>query len=173
MINTWVCEAVVEAVDDVLLRDVGNGGPHIEETSGVGSEEFITLLLALGEVVPGSCSGYRPLEVVDENLLEAFPGVDGVIGEAFQPGQRCRLQSHRKVDDFGSVGAASHLNGSGVTAEPLLLGLLTIILGNTNWLETLRLLIAVESHSERRKTIAAVSIISLGYLAFPPPRVED
>jgi hypothetical protein len=55
----------------------------------------------------------------------------------------------------------------------LLLGLLTIILGNTNWLETLRLLIAVESHSERRKTIAAVSIISLGYLAFPPPRVED
>jgi hypothetical protein len=32
------------------------------------------LLLALGEVVPGSCSGYRPLEVVDENLLVAFCG---------------------------------------------------------------------------------------------------
>jgi hypothetical protein len=119
MIYTWVCEAVVEAVDDVLLRDAGDGGLHIEETAGVGPEEFITLLLALGEVVSGSCSGYRPLEVVDENFLEAFPGVDGVVGEAFQPSQRCRLQSHRKVDDFGSVGAASHLNGSGVIVEPL------------------------------------------------------
>jgi hypothetical protein len=44
---------------------------------GVGPEEFVTLLFALGEVVPGSCTGYRPLEVVDENLLEALPGVDG------------------------------------------------------------------------------------------------
>jgi hypothetical protein len=112
--------AFVEAVDNVLVRDVGDGGPHIEETAGVGSEEFIALLLALGEVVPGSCSGYRPLEVADEDLLEAFPGVDGVVGESFQPSQRCRLQSHRKVDDFGSVGAASHLDGSGVTADPLL-----------------------------------------------------
>jgi hypothetical protein len=130
-------------------------------------------LLALGEVVPGSYSGYRPLEVVDENLLEAFSGVDGIVGEAFQPSQRCSLQSHRKVDDFGSVGAASHLNSSGVIAEPLLGGLLTVILGNTNRLETLWVLIAVESRSECRKTIAAVSIVSLGYLAFLSPRVED
>jgi hypothetical protein len=156
-------------VDDVLLRDVGDGGPHIEETAGVGPEEFVTLLLALSEVVPGSCMGYRPLEVVDENLLEALLGVDGVVGQAFQPGQRCRLQSHRKVDDFGSVGATSHLDGSGVTAEPLLGGLLTVILGDTDRLETLRVLVAVESRSERRKTIAAVSIIPLGYLAFPSP----
>jgi hypothetical protein len=170
---TWVSEAVVEAVDNVLFRDVGDGGPHIEEMAGVGSEEFIALLLALGEVVPGSCSRYRPLEVVDEDLLEAFPGVDGVVGETFQPSQRCRLQSHRKVDDFGSVGAASHLNGSRITAEPLLGGLLTVILGNTDWLKTLRVLIVVESRSERGKMIAAVSIVSLGYLVFPSPRVED
>jgi hypothetical protein len=123
--------------------------------------------------VPGSCSANRPLEVADENLLEAFPGVDGVVVESFQPGQRCRLQSHRKVDDFGTVGATSHLNGSGVTAEPLLGGLLTFILGNTDRLETLRVLVAVESRSEHRKTIAAVSIVPLGYLAFPLPRVED
>jgi hypothetical protein len=114
--------------------------------------------------VPGSCTGYRPLEVVDENLLEALPGVDGVVGEAFQPGQRCRLQSHRKVDN---------INGSGVTAEPLLGGLLTVILRDTDRLETLRVLVAVESRSERRKTIAAVSIVPLGYLAFLFPRVED
>jgi hypothetical protein len=29
-------EAVLEAVDDVLVRDVGDGGSHLEETSGVG-----------------------------------------------------------------------------------------------------------------------------------------
>jgi hypothetical protein len=123
--------------------------------------------------VPGSYSSYRPLEVVDENLLEALLGVDGVVGEAFQPGQRCRLQSHRKVDDFGIIGAAGHLNGSGVTAEPLLGGLLTVILGDADRLETLRVLVAVESRSECRKTIAAVSIVPLGYLPFPSPRVED
>jgi hypothetical protein len=109
----------------------------------VGPEEFVTLLLALGEVVSGSCMGYRPLEVVDENLLEALPGVDGVVGEAFQPSQRCRLQSHQKVDDFGSVGATGHLNGSGVTAEPLLGSLLTIIPGDADRLETLRVLVTV------------------------------
>jgi hypothetical protein len=123
--------------------------------------------------MPGSCMGYRPLEVVDENLLEALPGVDGVVGEAFQPGQRCRLQSHRKIDDFGSVGAAGHLNGSGVTAEPLLGGLLIVIFGDADRLETLRVLVAVESRSERRKMITAVSIVPLSYLAFPSPRVDD
>jgi hypothetical protein len=141
--------------------------------AGVGTEEFIALLLALGEVVPGSCSRYGPLEVVDEDLLEAFPGVDGIVGETFQPSQRCRLQSHRKVDDLGSVGATSHLNGSRITAEPLLGGLLAVILGNANWLETLRVLVVVESRSERGETIAAVSIVSLDYLALPSPRVED
>jgi hypothetical protein len=52
-------------------------------------------------------------------------------------------------------------------------GLLTVILGNTDWLKTLRVLIVVESRSERGKMIAAVSIVSLGYLVFPSPRVED
>jgi hypothetical protein len=77
------------------------------------------------------------------------------------------------VDDFGSVGATGHLNGSGVTVEPLLGGLLTIILGDADWLETLRVLVAVESRSECRKTIAAVSIVPLSYLMFPSPRVDD
>jgi hypothetical protein len=116
----------------------------------------------------------RPSQESMESLGRLSSQVSGgVVGEAFQPGQRCRLQSHRKVDDFGSVGATSHPNGSGVTAEPLLGGLLTVILGDTDRLETLRVLVAVESHSERRKTIAAVSIVPLGYLAFPSPRVED
>jgi hypothetical protein len=46
--------------------------------------------------------------------------------------------------------------------------LLTIILGDTDRLETLRVLIAVG-----RKMIAAVSIVPLSYLAFLSPRVDD
>jgi hypothetical protein len=91
MIDTWVREAVVEAVDDVLLEDVGDGSPHVEETASVRPKEFVSFLLALGEVVLSTCTSNRPLEVVDENLLEALPGVDGVVGEALQPGQRRRL----------------------------------------------------------------------------------
>jgi hypothetical protein len=52
-------------------------------------------------------------------------------------------------------------------------GLLAVVLGNTNWLKTLQVLVVVESRSERRETIAAVSIVSLDYLALPLPRVED
>jgi hypothetical protein len=34
-IDAWVGEAVVEAVDDVLFRDVRNGGSHVKETACV------------------------------------------------------------------------------------------------------------------------------------------
>jgi hypothetical protein len=34
-IDAWVGEAIVEAVDDVLFRDVRNGGSHVEETACV------------------------------------------------------------------------------------------------------------------------------------------
>jgi hypothetical protein len=34
-INAWVSEAIVEAVDDVLFRDVRGGGTHVEEMACV------------------------------------------------------------------------------------------------------------------------------------------
>jgi hypothetical protein len=34
-IDAWVGEAIVEAVDDVLFRDVSNGGSYVEETACV------------------------------------------------------------------------------------------------------------------------------------------
>jgi hypothetical protein len=34
-IDAWVGEAIVEAVDDVLFRDVRNGGSYVEETACV------------------------------------------------------------------------------------------------------------------------------------------
>jgi hypothetical protein len=39
--------AVLEAVDDVLISDVGDGGAHLEEAPGVGPQGLILLLLDL------------------------------------------------------------------------------------------------------------------------------
>jgi hypothetical protein len=40
-------EAILEAVDDVLIGDVGDGGAHLEETPGVGPQSLVHLLLHL------------------------------------------------------------------------------------------------------------------------------
>jgi hypothetical protein len=35
-VDAWVGDAVVEAVDDVILRDVRDGGVDVEEAASVG-----------------------------------------------------------------------------------------------------------------------------------------
>jgi hypothetical protein len=35
-VDAWVSDAVVEVVNDVLLRDIRNGGADIEETACIG-----------------------------------------------------------------------------------------------------------------------------------------
>jgi hypothetical protein len=57
-------------------------------------------MFTLSKIVTSTCVSDRPLEVVDEDLLE--------------PRERRRVQSHREVDDLGDVGAPSNFNGSGV-----------------------------------------------------------
>jgi hypothetical protein len=52
-----------------------------------------------------TCASDRPLEVVDEDLLEPLLGVNRVVAEALQPRERRRVQSHQEVDDLGDVGA--------------------------------------------------------------------
>jgi hypothetical protein len=36
-VDAWIGDAIVEAVDDVLLQDIRNGGMDIEETACIGS----------------------------------------------------------------------------------------------------------------------------------------
>jgi hypothetical protein len=64
--------------------------------------------------VTSTCASDHPLEVVDEDLLELFPGVDRVVAEALQPCERRRVQSHWEVDDLSDVGAPYDFNGGGV-----------------------------------------------------------
>jgi hypothetical protein len=168
-VDAWVGDAVVEAVDDVILQNVRDGGADVEEVMSVGPQELVTFLFTLGKIVTSTCTSDRSLEVVDEDLLESLPGVDGVAAEALQPGERRRVQSHRKVDDFGDLRAPCDLNGRGVTTEPLLRGLLAVVLGDADRLEALRVLIAAESRRESWKTITAIGPFSLDFFTYLTP----
>jgi hypothetical protein len=78
-VDAWVGDAVVEAVDDVVLRDVRNGGADVEEAMCVGPQELVLFLFTLSKIVTSTCVSDRSLEVVDEDLLQSLPGVDGVV----------------------------------------------------------------------------------------------
>jgi hypothetical protein len=45
--ESLVGDAIVEAVDNFLLRDVGDGGVCVEEAVSVGLQELVTFLFAL------------------------------------------------------------------------------------------------------------------------------
>jgi hypothetical protein len=126
-------------------------------------------LFALGKIVSSTCTGNRSLEIVDEDLLKSFPGVDGVAAEALQPSERCRIQSHREIDDFGDIWAPCDLDGRGVATEPLLGSLLAVVLGDTDRLEALWLLVAAETSRESRESIATVSTFSFDFFACLAP----
>jgi hypothetical protein len=55
-IEELVIDAVVEAVDDVLFRDVGDGGAHLEEAAGVLAQGHAMFLFALGQVMMSTYS---------------------------------------------------------------------------------------------------------------------
>jgi hypothetical protein len=98
-------EAVLEAADDVLVSDVGDGGSHLEEMPGVGPQDLVQLLLDLGQIMMGACSDHGYLEVVDEGPLEVLLGVDGVLFKAFKPCEGRGFQGYRKVECLGGVGS--------------------------------------------------------------------
>jgi hypothetical protein len=98
-------EAVLEAASEVLVGDVGDGGSHLEETSGVGPEGLVELLLNLGQIMMSTCSDHGSLEVVDEGPLNVLPRVDGVWFKAFKPSEGCGFQGYWKVECLGGVGS--------------------------------------------------------------------
>ena len=65
--------ATLDVVDDIIVRDIGDGGFCVEKVLDVGSDVFPLLLFAHGQGVSSSYSMQRPLKVVDEGLLEILP----------------------------------------------------------------------------------------------------
>jgi hypothetical protein len=66
-------KAILEAADDILIGDVGDGGSHLEETPDVRPQGLVHLLLDQGQIVASVCSDHGSLEVVDEGPLEVLP----------------------------------------------------------------------------------------------------
>jgi hypothetical protein len=44
-VDAWIGDAVVEAVNDVVLRDVRDGSANVEEAMRVGPQELVTSYL--------------------------------------------------------------------------------------------------------------------------------
>jgi hypothetical protein len=164
-VDAWVGDAVVEAVDGVVLRNFCNGGANVEEVACVGPQELVTFLFTLGKIMTSTCTSDRSLEVVDEDFLESLPGVDGVVAEAFQPRERRRVQSHREVDDFGDVRTPCDLNGHGVATEPLLRSLLAVVLGDADRFEALWVLVASETCRESWESVATIRTFGFNFFA--------
>jgi hypothetical protein len=113
-VDAWDGDAIVEAFDDVILRDVRDSNANVEEAMCVGPQELVSFLFTLSKIVTSAYTSDRPLEVVDEDLLEPLLGIDRVVVEALQPCEWHRIQSHQEVDDLGDVGAPCDFNGRGV-----------------------------------------------------------
>jgi hypothetical protein len=62
------------------------------------------------------------------------------------------------------------LNGRGVATEPLLRGLLAVILGDADRFEALRVLVAAETCRKSRESVATVSTFSFDFIADLAPR---
>jgi hypothetical protein len=154
--ESLVGDAVVEAVDDVLLGDVGDGGASVKEAAIVGSQELLMFLFALRQNMMSTCSSDRPLEVVGEDSFKIILRVDEVFPEAFQPREGSGLQGHRDVDDLDGVEAARDFHGCGVAPEPPMGSLLVIILGDADRFEALRVLVQAESAHEHREAITVI-----------------
>jgi hypothetical protein len=160
-VDARVGDAVVETVDNVVLQDVRDGSTNVEEAMCVGPQKLVTFLFTLSKIMTSTCAGDRPLEVVDEDLLEPLPGVDRVVAEALQPCERRRVQGHRGVNDLGDVGAPCDFNGHRVAAQPLLRSLLAVILGDADRLEALRVLVAAEPRRESwKRSLQSVPSVS-------------
>jgi hypothetical protein len=71
-IDARVGDAVVETIDDVVLRDVRDGGADVKEAMCVGPQKLVTFLLTLSKIMMSTCMSNRSLEVVNEDLLEAL-----------------------------------------------------------------------------------------------------
>jgi hypothetical protein len=74
-VDALVGDAVVETINDIILRDVRDGGTDVEEATCVGPQKLITFLLTLSKIMTSTCTSNCSLEVVAEDLLEALPGV--------------------------------------------------------------------------------------------------
>ena len=84
-------EALMVAVADVLLGDVGDGGVFLKETLHIFSQGLIPSLFTLRQIMMSTYANHDAFEVVDEESTESPQGVDDVFWEGVQPQELCGL----------------------------------------------------------------------------------
>ena len=90
-------ESSDEGGDDLCFRDVGNIIPHLRKASDVAMEELGWLLVDAVQIMLGAWPCTHSHVVVGEDLLELFPGSDGIQGEA------CELVHHSWHEHDGKI----------------------------------------------------------------------
>jgi hypothetical protein len=60
-VDAWVGDAVVEAVDNVVLRDVRDGSADVEEATCIGPQEPVTFLFTPSKIMMSTCTRDHPL----------------------------------------------------------------------------------------------------------------
>jgi hypothetical protein len=68
-VDAWVGDAVVEAVDNIILRDIRDGSTDVEEATCVGLQELVTFLFTLSKIVTSTCASDRPWKLSIKTFL--------------------------------------------------------------------------------------------------------
>ena len=84
-VKLTVMESPDEGGDDFSFRDVGNRIPHLRKASDVATEELGRLLVDAVQIMHGARPSTCSHVVVGEDLLQLFPGSDGIWGKACEP----------------------------------------------------------------------------------------
>ena len=114
--NSAVIKAVMEAVDDVTLREVDASGLLLEESADVAPLGLVLLLLALSEIKVGPRFLPCALEVVNKLFAQVIPVVDGVRFVAFQLCEWRLCQGDREVGAHCICASPGSFDGLSVNA---------------------------------------------------------
>ena len=99
--------------DDLCFHDVGNRIPHLRKTFDVATEVLGWLLVDAVQIMLGAWLSARSHVVVGEDLLQLFPGFDGVRGKACEPVHHGWYEHDGKIvcHDTGVSPGSAHSSG--------------------------------------------------------------
>jgi len=110
-----VMESSDEGSDDLSFRDVGNRIPHLKKASNVAAEELGWLLVDVVQFMLGARASACSHVVVGEDLLQLFPGSDGIWGKACEPVHGSCCEHDRKIVCPDTGVSSNGMDSSGVS----------------------------------------------------------
>ena len=109
-----VTESADEGGEDFCFRDVGNRIPHLGKSPDVATEELGRFLVDAIQIMLGARPSTCSHVVVGEDLLQLFPGSDGVRGKACELVRGGWREHDGKIDHHDTSVSSVGAHGSGV-----------------------------------------------------------